>query len=681
MPRLGPLVAIAGILGALLVPPRAWAQEPPPPADDAALAALVASSGDQDANGGADTVVVMRRTVVTVEESGLAWFDNHEIVKCLSEKGAASLARIRLDYDPSSNEVTVDRFRVIRADGSILDLPAKTLDLPQPQRGIYWGARMLQLPVPRLVPGDAVEIRTTMKGFLIAYLEEPGSKIADRGPHPGDDSRFVPPMRGHFYDVVTFHQADVPVRLRHYTVRTPRDKPIQFEVYNGEVKSYVTVDDEHNVYRFWREEVPAFEREDRLALSASDVAPKVVLATVPDWPAKSRWFCEVNARQFEADEAIRAKVAEITRGLRTDDDRIAAIVHWAADEIRYSGITMGKGEGYTLHPGPMIFRDRSGVCKDKAGMAITMLRAAGYTVYPAMTMAGARVERIPADQFNHCVGAVRRDDGSWQLIDPTWVVLSPETWSSREGQQHYVIGTPDGEDLMLSPAFRAEDNALYVRAASRLAANGDLAGTLVITASGAAEQQIRRDLAQGLSTRQRQAWFEELVARIAPGASVDPVEVRYADLKNWRKPIRLEVSYRIPGFAMVGLDGRIRFAPPTARHLLAGPRLAPHLDVPDRDAITQGLMLWIPRMTSMQETIALPAGFRVARLPAGRNLDNAMASFEVRAETSGRSLSFTHLLTVKERIVPPEAWPDLREVVRVSRDLEQDLVVLERRER
>ena len=39
---------------------------------------------------------------------------------------------------------------------------------------------------------------------------------------------------------------------------------------------------------------------------------------------------------------------------------IAATVQWSADEIRDSGISMGQGEGYTLHPGPMIFEDRSG---------------------------------------------------------------------------------------------------------------------------------------------------------------------------------------------------------------------------------------------------------------------------------------------------------------------------------
>ena len=44
-----------------------------------------------------------------------------------------------------------------------------------------------------------------------------------------------------------------------------------------------------------------------------DLLPKVVLATVESWPAKSRWFYEVNEPQFAADDAIRAKVAELRR--------------------------------------------------------------------------------------------------------------------------------------------------------------------------------------------------------------------------------------------------------------------------------------------------------------------------------------------------------------------------------
>lgn len=70
-------------------------------------------------------------------------------------------------------------------------------------------------------------------------------------------------------------------------------------------------------------------------------------------------------------------------------ERIAVLTHWVADNIRYAGITMGEGEGFTLHNTKMNYTDRCGVCKDIAGTLISFLRMAGFEAYPAMTMAEA----------------------------------------------------------------------------------------------------------------------------------------------------------------------------------------------------------------------------------------------------------------------------------------------------
>ena len=188
----------------------------------------------------------------------------------------------------------------------------------------------------------------------------------------------------------------------------------------------------------------------------------------PDWQAKSLWFYKVNEDygSFEFDDEIKDKADEIVRGAKTDWEKISRLTHWVAEEIRYSGISMGPGEGYTLHKGTMNFRDRCGVCKDKAGMLITMLRAAGFTSYPAMTMAGSRIDRIPADQFNHSVTLVKVD-GTYHLLDPTWVPGVRELWSSAEQQQEYLMGVPEGADLMSTPLSPPEKHFIRYRLDSR----------------------------------------------------------------------------------------------------------------------------------------------------------------------------------------------------------------------
>jgi len=645
---------------------QARAQEPVLPADDEALREAIEDAGTSEDLDGADLVTVLWDTRVEVEESGLSHIHERQVIKCLTEGGAAALARLRFDWDPASNVVEVKKLRVLREDGEVEALPLDAgVDLPQPQEAIYWGARMRLVPLPRLDPGDAVEVETAMKGFLIAYLGE-----------EGDDERYIPPMRGHFYDVVTFEK-DHPVKLRHYEVRTPRDKPVQYEVYNGEVQAFVGFDATHNRYAFWKEDLPAFHWEEH-AVDPPDVQTKVVMATVPDWPAKSRWFYQANEGQFDANPAIVAKVEEITRGLETDEDKVAAIVHWAADNIRYSGISMGEGEGYTLHPGPMIFQDRSGVCKDKAGMAITMMRAAGYETYAAMTMAGARVERIPADQFNHSVVAWKREDGSFTMLDPTWVVFSPEEWSSAEGEQDYVIGTEAGELLSRMPAFDPADNALVVRARSSLTEGGDLTISVTWTGRGYADQRLRREMVHYSTGHERDSWVEQAAAELGPGAAVEPHLPGYPAIQDVTRPIALGMDATVPDYAPTRGD-RMWFAPPTSHHLVTTERLAPYLAAAEPEEITQPLLLWAPRMREVTETVTLPAGWEVVRLPEDRDLDGPVASLHTHAEVKGRKLQYTYRLVVKQREIPVAQYEGFREVVQEALDLPNDLVVLERR--
>ena len=85
-------------------------------------------------------------------------------------------------------------------------------------------------------------------------------------------------------------------------------------------------------------------------------------------------------------------------------EKIAVLTHWVADNIRYAGITMGKGEGFTLHNLKMNYTDRCGVCKDIAGTLVAFLRMAGFEAYPAMTMAGSRVKSDSSRPFQSLCG-------------------------------------------------------------------------------------------------------------------------------------------------------------------------------------------------------------------------------------------------------------------------------------
>ncbi|MFH1276965.1 MAG: DUF3857 domain-containing transglutaminase family protein [Candidatus Eisenbacteria bacterium] len=608
----------------LLTASAAHSSVAPPELVDPEEAIAALAGAEKDDYEGADRVVLFDRTVVEMEETGLSHRYEHKFVKVMDGDGAKELRAIRFDYDPASNIIEILAARVHRADSTYVDVdPGALVDATAPAHMIYWGGRMVVLPLPPLAPGDGLETITYKKGFQIAYLA--GGE--------DDDERYIPPMRGHFYDVVHFQDA-LPMVDKTYTVHVPKDKPLQYSIYNEEVMSSLTFGAEHFVYKFWKKEVPAFIEEPRM-WDAPDFVPKVVMATVADWPEKSRWFYGVNEDRdiFGADPAIEAKVREITAGLPSDDEKIAALLHWVAQNIRYSGLNMGEGEGYTLHPSIMTFRDRCGVCKDIAGMLVTMLRVAGYPTFAAMTMAGSRVEAIPADQFNHCVVALEKEDGSYLMLDPTWAPWYNTLWSRWEGEQHYVIGTPEGEDLMMIPSFTAEDNLVTVKSDGVIDEAGDLTGTIVVTGKGVGDGRLRQAKADH-PKRGVRPFVEEWIGAVSERAEI--VDYSFTDHRDFSIDTSLRIRYRVAGYAdMIGDE--IAFRSPGVRFVAENERLSRLAGVPDSDDRVNGVFIYGPQRIRVDETVKLPGGYE-AEAPEDIEMKEDCADADISWTATGNKL-------------------------------------------
>lgn len=600
---------------------------------------------------GADTVVVQDDTRVEVEPSGLSHVYRTQLIKALTETGAARLSVLRTDYDPASSFAEVQSAVLHRVSGDTVKVaPEEVTDLPQPQEMIYWGPRMKLTAFPKLDPGDAVELKTYSKGFVIAYL-------GDTPPTMGPEERYIPPMRGHYYEVVLF-QGESPIVKKSYTLTVPQDKPVRSKIYNGELGFESTFGGGKITYQWWKENVSAVEREPRM-VEDTDAFPKLVLATVPDWPEKSRWFYKVNEDidAFAWDDAILAKVKEITAGLKTDEEKRMALLAWVARQIRYSGITMGKGEGYTLHPAKMTFYDRSGVCKDIAGMLVAMLRAAGYKTYAAMTMAGAKVEDLPADQFNHCVVAVETEPGEFQMYDPTWCPFSAEPWSSAEKPQNFVVGTERGEILMETPPATAEDNFVKVVSDAALNERGDLEGTFVITGGHYSETNLRWGVVNANAADVRPS-FEQWLTKLSPRAelvswsSTDPVDVR--------TPFVLTLKYKVPGYALAS-EGKLVFKLPAAQNIVSSRRLTDFVSAVAGDKRTYDIFLRSTRQFLFEETLRLPKGWKLQTTPSAKSVEAPAAGFSASVSFKEGVVKLSERLSVKKKIIPASEYPGLKE--------------------
>lgn len=611
---------------------------------------LIKKAGDKKTYPTANALVVFDSTKVEMMENGLSHSYIHRLTKILTADGAKSLTVVKFDYDPLSAWSEIRAVNIHHANGSLSKIDtSNVLDYPQPARAIYWGAREKMLEVGRLQPGDAVEFYLYRKGFTYALLDN------------GDgDERYIPPMKGHFYDIVPFYSYD-PVKLKVYSISVPDTKVLQYEVYNGEVTSKMWRKGTHLFYTFSKKDIAALRPEPR-AVDASDIATKLLMSTSPDWKSKSKWFYGVNEdyKSFQASDEIRQKVNELLRNAHNELDSITLLTHWAGDEIRYLGVSMGKGEGYTLHKGEMDFTDRCGVCKDKAGTLITMLRAAGFEAYPAMTMAGSRIDYIPADQFNHCVTVVKmKSDGRYHLLDPTWVPFVRELWSSAEQQQNYLMGLPEGADLGETPISNPSNHYLKMTGTTNILANGTLEGEYNVTAEGQTDAAIR-----SMFTRSYMAdWaanVEKEVLRISPLAQL--VKVTYDDPYNYLAgPIQLHFKIRIPEYATVAGDNLL-FTPLLATGFMK--RAMPHTSFdtnledrkyPFRDRTSHTV--------DIAEKIILPDIKEVVYAPDPETGDGSGAQYFGLVRRENDELKFTYNATFPKRIYTPDDWSSFRKAV------------------
>jgi hypothetical protein len=649
---------------------------PPGDAPPPTAFSRVRDAGTAKEHPDADHLVAYQRTVNRLRARGVAWTEGYTLYKVLTAAGARELGVLRFDYEPLSSRVEVRAVTVLR-DSLRIPVPLDSiLDLPQPQEMIYWGSRMKILQLPRLEVNDGIEVATFRKGFSYALLggsATPGSD-AGSGGGPGNtagagtvlpdtlgDARFVPPMKGEFFDIVRF-QTTVPILEMEYRLFLPAGKRLQSEVYNGPLYAATRYTADSTDFSWRGRDLPALPSEVRQP-DDTDICTKLVLATVESWEAKSRWFLDVNRGQFEVTDAIRAKVREILEDKGATDApearKAELLLHWVAQNIRYSGQTMGPGEGYTLHPGGMIFRQRSGVCKDIAGMLVTMMRAAGMDSHAAMTMAGSRIEDVPADQFNHCVVALPDQSGRYVMYDPTWAPFDRPVWSKSEAEQHYLIGSARGEArsrIAYSPPgespLRAVDEVM-------LLPDGSVEGTLFLEGKGAVDGRLR-GFVSGTRTRELEKACAGMLAVVSPAVEIRGCEHGLPD--DFDRDMWLRVRYRIPGYGLPVGEG-LEFRSPLLKLIKGHYLFFRGASVTWEKERKTDILLYFTQRLDGAETVRLPAGFVLRDPPKKEKADETYAMFDTRVAGGRGVMTVTTEGELRRRQIPPAGFPGFRKVM------------------
>ncbi|MFH1891908.1 MAG: DUF3857 and transglutaminase domain-containing protein [Candidatus Zixiibacteriota bacterium] len=623
---------------------------------------LINKAGGLEEYPDADALIILSKADIEFNEdgTGLTWV--YELRKILTEAGIDRYGEEHLFYYKVYDDVRVATARVIKQDGSVVDVAEDEIKdisaAPLEFMNIYDSdARDKVIAFKDLEVGDCIEVH---------YL----------------DSLFHAPMEGQF-DGGDIFQQTVPILKKVTTVIGPASKPLKYIVKNGEVDFKKTEKGDKIEYVWSVENMPKIVTEPAMP-SFTEIAPTLIFTTIDSWEYISRWWNDIAESKLAMNDALRAEVAVLTADATTRDERVDAIYHFVAQKVRYMGLGTGKKKGFEPKPVVETYETKYGVCRDVAALMVAMLREADVDCDIVLTSMGSEVfYDLPYIGFNHAIVAIRNDDGTYTYADPT-VENSVDWLPSLEAEQQVLRCNATGSGLADTPYSPPEENMGTIQATSKLSESGLFTSDVTFVMDGFYDMAMRGFLKR-IPSAQLQMIFGYLIQDIYPGTMLTNFST--SDPEDLTTPLQLNFSYQIPDYRLEANEFMLVKAPISlgvfeliSRSVFSSASL-PERKYPWNLGFTFG--------ATEEETISLPAGYKLKAVPDAVVKDFGPIEYRMTytsdlpadLDQGGTQVTYRKQLLLKSKKMSPEEYKKLKEVLQArSKSSRGDIIMVKENE-
>ncbi|MDX2191870.1 MAG: DUF3857 domain-containing protein [Gemmatimonadales bacterium] len=430
------------------------------------------------------------------------------------------------------------------------------------------------------------------------------------------------------------------------------------------------------VVRMWAAaDIPKLEPEP-LAADSNDVVGTVTLAGTGTWEDVGRWYAGLAKGRDSLTPAVTAKLRELVKDARTQEDSIRAIHRWVAQDIRYVSVSLGLG-GYQPRTPQAVMADGFGDCKDKATLFVAALRWMGVPAWPVLLNAIGRVDTafVSINQFNHVIAALDRGRGA-EFADLTAdLVPFGELPPNVAGQFGLVVRDLQRIDRVTLPDGGPAANSTVETIAGTLTPTGQLTVALTQSGTGAGLLRLRAQFPDGVDAKAREGFAKAAAQNFFANATPDSLLV--SEGRDFTQAPRFALFFKAPQVAKRAGDSWIlTLKPPAMGRSFAQLADAIERKTPRRFPID--LRDTFGRTTSVTESrIRLPDGW-TAQLPDGVKAVGAPGTFEVTYAQEGNTLVVRRTLRPADRgvVLPPSAAGEVLAWLREAAKDETDFVVL-----
>lgn len=581
--------------------------------------------------------------VTTVFPSGLSSTFHQVVFQPLTDEAAASAREYAFAYQADRQVVQLRAGRVFRADGRV-DEAIETSEGPadNPAIAMYTSARVFYVQFPRLEVGDVVELRYRIEEVT------PDNVFAD------------------YFGEVRHMQSSEPSRNVEYVVIAPTSRKLELGVPQIDgLQREVKVEGDRRIHRFFAPRVAPVANEPNMP-PWSEVLDHIHVSTYKTWKDVGTWYWGLAKEQLNPDDEVRRKALELTRGLKTDEEKVRAIYGWVVKRTRYVALEFGI-YGYKPRRASQTLARGWGDCKDKAALIVSMLGVVGIPSNMVIVRTALRgdfpTEPASLAPFDHAIAYVPSLD---LYLDGTAEYTGSTELPAFDRGSMALIIRPNDSQLVTLPDPPASETRRVKRLSAKLQPDGSAQVSMQFETSGAIAAQWRLRY-HGESTRRDRVAAD--MAQVLPGFVMAPGKAGFDsnDLENIEEPVRLQVRGSSPTFARQ--QGQEISVPITPQDRFVA-RFA--------SLSQRSLDVVLPYRWTVDESwaIDLPAGSQVREMPKSEKIATPFGALELDVQRNGdKVLVHTVVRFDKKRIEPAQYAAFAKFCEEVDRALNQRLLV------
>ncbi len=594
-------------------------------------------------------VIEQMKTLYRYEKDGTGQHELSIRVKVQSDSGVEQFGQLIFPYSSANEKLEVDFVRVRKADGSTVTASASDVqDLTAPiarEAPVYTDLRQKHVTVPGLRPGDVLEYH------IIWQVHSP----------------LAP---NHFWlshDFVTKNLITLDEQLE---VNIPREAKVKLKTEPG--LEPVVMEQERRIY-IWkhtnRRREGKDDKEEASKKKEESDEPKpaqVQMTTFQSWEEVGQWYAALERERIIPDTKIRAKVEELTLGLKSDREKIEALYHYVAKNFRYVSLSLGQGR-YQPHAAADVFANQYGDCKDKHTLLSSMLIASGLRAYPALMNSSRKIDPdVPSPaQFDHVTSAIPL--GAELLWVDTTAEVAPFRLLAPQLRDKKALVIPANAPARLEttppkPPFLSTE---VVEIEGQVNELGKLTGHAHLVLRGDSEMFFRMAFRRIPESEWKQLKY---YLSAAVGVRGEVSEIKPSTASATENPFEIEFDFSTDDF-LDWTSKKLKVALPMPSLNLA------HTDA-DKQENAKPIQLGPPIEINYRLKLSLPPKY-LARPPLPLTVNRDYADYSSTYALNGNMLTVERKLRLRQHEIPAARTQDYRAFVAAARADESQTLSLE----